>query len=112
MQANGQLAKAADFRPMIVAYRNGNPVRLEELGHVLDSVQNDKAAAWFNNTRAVVLAVQRQPGANTVAVVDSIRKLLPQFRETDSGGGESGRAVRPFAIHPQIGDGCRRTRCC
>ena len=81
VQASGQLAKAVDFRPMIVAYRNGNPVRLQELGHVLDSVQNDKAAAWFNNTRAVVLAVQRQPGANTVAVVDSINKLLPQFRE-------------------------------
>ena len=81
VQANGQLAKAADFRPMIVAYRNGNPVRLQELGQVLDSVQNDKAAAWFNNTRAVVLAVQRQPGANTVAVVDSINKLLPRFRE-------------------------------
>ncbi len=81
VQANGQLAKAADFRPMIVAYRNGNPVRLEELGQVLDSVQNDKVAAWYNNTRAVVLAVQRQPGANTVEVVDSIRKLLPQFSE-------------------------------
>jgi HAE1 family hydrophobic/amphiphilic exporter-1 len=81
VQANGQLAKAADFRPMIVAYRNGQPVRLEQLGEVLDSVQNDKAAAWFNNTRAVILAVQRQPGANTVAVVDSIRKLLPQFED-------------------------------
>ncbi len=81
VQANGQLAKAGDFRPMIVAYRNSHPVRLEQLGEVLDSVQNDKAAAWFNNTRAVILAVQRQPGANTVAVVDSIRKLLPQFEE-------------------------------
>ena len=81
VQANGQLTKAADFRPMIVAYRNGQPVRLEQLGKVLDSVQNDKAAAWFNNTRAVILAVQRQPGANTVAVVDNIRKLLPQFED-------------------------------
>jgi hydrophobic/amphiphilic exporter-1 (mainly G- bacteria), HAE1 family len=81
VQANGQLANAADFRPMIVAYRNGQPVRLEQLGEVLDSVQNDKAAAWFNNTRAVILAVQRQPGANTVAVVDNIRKLLPQFED-------------------------------
>jgi HAE1 family hydrophobic/amphiphilic exporter-1 len=81
VQASGQLDKAADFRPMIVAYRKGHPVRLQELGNVLDSVQNDKAAAWFNNTRAVILAVQRQPGANTVAVVDNIRRLLPQFRE-------------------------------
>ena len=80
VQASGQLNDAAAFRPMIVAYRNGSPVRLQQLGNVLDSVQNDKAAAWYNNTRAVVLAVQRQPGANTVAVVDNIKKLLPQFR--------------------------------
>jgi hypothetical protein len=80
VEANGQLMNAAAFRPMIVAYRNGNPVRLQQLGSVLDSVQNDKVMAWYNSTRAVVLAVQRQPGANTVEVVDSIRKLLPQFR--------------------------------
>ena len=77
---NGQLKTAAAFRPLIVAYRNGNPVRLQELGNVLDSVQNDKVAAWFNSTRGVVLAIQRQPGANTVAVVDEIKKQLPKFR--------------------------------
>jgi hydrophobic/amphiphilic exporter-1 (mainly G- bacteria), HAE1 family len=85
VQANGQLQAAADFRPLIVAWRNGNPVRLQELGRVIDSVQNDKVAAWYNtsaaSTRAIVLAIQRQPGANTVAVVDSIKRLLPQFRE-------------------------------
>ncbi len=85
VEANGQLEDAAAFRPMIVAYRNGNPVRLEQLGNVLDSVQTDKEAAWYNtperSTRAIVLAIQRQPGANTVAVVDNIKKLLPQFRE-------------------------------
>ena len=80
IQASGQLNNAADFRPLIVAYHNGNPVRLQELGHVLDSVQNNKTAAWYNNTRGIVLAIQRQPGANTVAVVDNIRSLLPQFR--------------------------------
>jgi HAE1 family hydrophobic/amphiphilic exporter-1 len=80
IQASGQLQTAADFRPLIVAYHNGNPVRLQELGHVLDSVQNNKTAAWYNNTRGIVLAIQRQPGANTVAVVDNIRSLLPQFR--------------------------------
>ena len=73
--ANGQLNNAAEFRPLIVAYRNGNPVRLEQLGNVLDSVQNDKMAAWFNGSRAVVLAVLRQPGANTVAVVDNIKEI-------------------------------------
>jgi hydrophobic/amphiphilic exporter-1 (mainly G- bacteria), HAE1 family len=85
VQANGQLEDAAAFRPMIVAYRNGNPVRLQELGNVLDSVQNDKVAAWYytegKGTRAVVLAIQRQPGANTVEVVDDIKKMLPQFRD-------------------------------
>jgi HAE1 family hydrophobic/amphiphilic exporter-1 len=81
VQATGQLNAAADFRPMIVAYRNGNPVRLQELGQVLDSVENDKVASWYNNTRAIVLAVQRQPGANTVQVADDIQKMLPQFRK-------------------------------
>jgi HAE1 family hydrophobic/amphiphilic exporter-1 len=78
--ANGQLTKAKDYRPLIVAYRNGNPVRLEEIAHVSDSVQNDKIASWFNNERAIVLSVQRQPGANTVEVVDAIKKMMPQLR--------------------------------
>ncbi len=80
VQASGQLLNAAAYRPLIVAYRNGNPVRLEELGRVIDSVQNDKVASWFGDTRAIVLAIQRQPGTNTVAVVDAIKSLLPAFR--------------------------------
>jgi HAE1 family hydrophobic/amphiphilic exporter-1 len=79
--ANGQLTKASEYRPMIIAYRNGSPIRLEQIGNVLDSVQNDKVASWFNNVRAVVLSIQRQPGANTVQVVDDIKKILPQLRE-------------------------------
>jgi hydrophobic/amphiphilic exporter-1 (mainly G- bacteria), HAE1 family len=80
VQANGQLYQAAAYRPMIVAYRNGGPVRLQDLGRVIDSVQNDKVASWFNERRSIVLAIQRQPGTNTVEVVDAIRKLLPRFR--------------------------------
>jgi HAE1 family hydrophobic/amphiphilic exporter-1 len=80
IQASGQLYDASAYRPLIVAYRNGSPVRLQELGRVVDSVENDKVANWFNNTRAVVLAIQRQPGTNTIEVVDSIKKLLPVFR--------------------------------
>jgi HAE1 family hydrophobic/amphiphilic exporter-1 len=80
IEATGQLLRAADYRPLIVAYRNGQPVRLEELGRVLDSVADDKAAAWFNGTRGLILAVQRQPGENTVRVVDDIRALLPTLR--------------------------------
>jgi HAE1 family hydrophobic/amphiphilic exporter-1 len=80
IQASGQLTDAAAYRPLIVAYRNGSPVRLEELGRVVDSVQTDKVASWYNDERAVILAIQRQPGTNTVEVVDAIRALLPTFR--------------------------------
>ncbi len=80
VQATGQLTNASAYRPLIVAYRNGAPVRLEQLGRVIDGVQNNKVASWYNNTRAIVLAIQRQPGTNTVQVVDSIRKLLPIFK--------------------------------
>ena len=79
VQATGQLTTAEAYRPIIVAYRNGSPVRLEELGRVIDSVENDKVASWFNNTRSIILSIQRQPGTNTVEVVDSIRRLLPSF---------------------------------
>jgi HAE1 family hydrophobic/amphiphilic exporter-1 len=81
VQATGQLMDAAAYRPLVVAYRNGSPVRLAELGRVIDGVQTDKVAGWFNDERAIVLAVQRQPGTNTIEVVDAIRKLLPVFRE-------------------------------
>jgi HAE1 family hydrophobic/amphiphilic exporter-1 len=80
VQATGQLFKAEDYRPLIVAYRNGSPVRLDRIGHVIDSVENDKVASWYKETRAVVLAIQRQPGTNTIEVVDNIKKLLPVFR--------------------------------
>ncbi len=79
--ANGQRMNAAQFGPMIVAYRNGAPVRLDELGRVIDSVQNDKTASWYNGVRSIVLAIQKQPGTNTVKVVDSIRRLLPRLQE-------------------------------
>jgi HAE1 family hydrophobic/amphiphilic exporter-1 len=80
LRASGQLEDAAAYRPLMVTYRNGSPVRLQDLGKVIDSVENDKIASWYNNTRAIVLAIQRQPGTNTVEVVDSIKALIPQFR--------------------------------
>jgi len=80
VEASGQLLDAAAYRPLIVAYRSGSPVRLEQLGRVIDSVENDKVAGWRTDTRAIVLAIQRQPGTNTVEVVDAIRALLPTFR--------------------------------
>ncbi|HTX39663.1 MAG TPA: efflux RND transporter permease subunit [Bryobacteraceae bacterium] len=81
IESSGTLSSAAAYRPIIVAWRNGSPVRLEQLAHVVDSVDNTKLVAWFNNRRAVILAIQKQPGTNTVEVVDSIRALLPQFRQ-------------------------------
>ncbi|HEV2689287.1 MAG TPA: efflux RND transporter permease subunit, partial [Bryobacteraceae bacterium] len=80
VQSSGQLTNAAAYRPIIVAYRNGNPVRLEQLGRVIDGVENERTSAWFNGQRCVILAVQRQPGTNTVQVVDNVLKLLPEFR--------------------------------
>ncbi len=84
IEASGQLMDAAAYRPLIVTYRNGNPVRLQELGRVIDGVENDKIASWYvtakGQYRSVILAIQRQPGTNTVEVVDSIKRLLPVFR--------------------------------
>ncbi len=80
VQATGQLYDAPAYRPLIVTYRNGSPVRLNEIGRVIDSVQDDKVAAWFKGKRGIVLALQRQPGTNTVEVVDQVKKLLPTFR--------------------------------
>jgi hydrophobic/amphiphilic exporter-1 (mainly G- bacteria), HAE1 family len=80
VQASGQLTNAEAYRPLIVAYRNGSPVRLQEIGRPIDSVENNKIASWYKDRRAIVLAIQRQPGTNTIEVVDSIKKLLPTFR--------------------------------
>ena len=81
LQTNVKLNNATQFKNLIVAYRNGSPVRLEEVANVLDSVENNRAASWFNGRRSVTMAVQRQPGTNTVAVVDSIKALIPQFKK-------------------------------
>jgi HAE1 family hydrophobic/amphiphilic exporter-1 len=81
LQTNGQLNNAKDFQSLIVAYRNGAPVRLDQIATVIDSVENNRVASWYNGRRSVTMAVQRQPGTNTVAVVDSIKALIPQFRK-------------------------------
>lgn len=77
VQASGKLLDAEAFRPLIVAYRDGAPVRLDQIANVIDSVEDDRVASWFGDSRAIVLSVQRQPGTNTVKVVDEIKKLLP-----------------------------------
>ena len=78
--ATAAMTKAAEYRDVVVAYRNGVPVKLSEIGNVVDLVENDLIASLFNNERAIVLAIQRQPDANTVAVVDAVRARLPSYR--------------------------------
>jgi hydrophobic/amphiphilic exporter-1 (mainly G- bacteria), HAE1 family len=80
VRASGQLTDAEGYRSLIVSFRNGAPIYLHELARIVDSVENDKNAAWFNDVRSISLAIQRQPGTNTVAVVDSVKALLPSFR--------------------------------
>lgn len=81
IKTNAGLDDAATYSKLITAYRNGAPVRLNEIGSVTDSVENNRLATWYNGTRGIVLSIQRQPGTNTVAIVDTLEKLLPTFRE-------------------------------
>ncbi|MES2180099.1 MAG: efflux RND transporter permease subunit [Gemmatimonadota bacterium] len=80
IQATGQLRTADDFRKLIVAYRGGAPVHLEELGRITDDVQNNKTASWFGASRSIVLAIQRQPGTNTVAVAERVKEVLERVK--------------------------------
>jgi HAE1 family hydrophobic/amphiphilic exporter-1 len=80
LQASGQMDKAADYSRVVVAWRNGSPVKLDEVAKIYDSVENDKIATWLNGDRAIVIAIQKQPDANTVAVVDAVRAKLPALR--------------------------------
>jgi hydrophobic/amphiphilic exporter-1 (mainly G- bacteria), HAE1 family len=80
LEANDQLAKATDFRPIVVAYRNGAPVRLSDVAKVVDAAENNLVAGWYDGKRSIILAIFRQPDANTVEVTDSVRSLLPEFR--------------------------------
>ncbi len=86
IKATGQLENAAAFRELIVSYRNGFPVRLREIATVVDGVEDEKNLGWYNLTRGVVLAIQRQPGANTVDVIDRILELLPAYQAQLPGG--------------------------
>jgi HAE1 family hydrophobic/amphiphilic exporter-1 len=84
IRATGQLMNAEAFRPMVVTYRNGRPVRLEDVATVIDSVENNKSASWFvtskGSPRAISLMVMRQPGSNVIEVSDAVKKLLPSFQ--------------------------------
>jgi multidrug efflux pump len=79
IDANDQLRTAEDYKKVVIAYSNGAPVFVKDVANVINGVENDKMAAWMNTTPAVILNIQRQPGANTITVVDAIRKVLPQL---------------------------------
>jgi multidrug efflux pump len=89
--ANDQLTSSAEYKPIIIAYRNGAPIRLDDVANVIDGAENIRQAAWMNETPAVILNIQRQPGANIIEVVDRITQLLPQLK-----------ASLPQAINVQI----------
>ncbi len=78
--SDAQLTNAAAFRPLVVTFRNGAPVRIQDIGRAIDGVENRKVASWFNGKRGVILGVQRQPGANVVAVVDAVKDIIPALR--------------------------------
>src|SRR5215831_11288708 len=80
VQSTGQLMQAAAYRPLIVEWRNGVALRLEEVANVVDSVEDNKTIAWNNGTRSIILAVSRQPGTNTVEIVNNVQKILPQLK--------------------------------
>jgi multidrug efflux pump len=82
INANDQIRNASDYASLIVAYKNGSPVRLSDVGDVVDGAQNDKLGAWMNETPAIILNIQRQPGANVISVVEGIKSLLPQLQAT------------------------------
>jgi len=86
IKATGQLTTAGDFRELIVSYREGFPVRLKQIATVLNGVEDEKNLGWYNDTRGIVLAIQRQPGANTVAVIDRILEVLPTYQAQLPGG--------------------------
>src|SRR5690348_2257126 len=91
IQSNGQLTDAARYRPLIVAYRNGAPVRLDQVATVLDSVEDNRVMNWINAEPGIILAVQRQPGSNTIDIVNKVRSLFPRFR-----------SVMPPAMHLSV----------
>ena len=82
INANDQIRNAADYKSLIVAYKSGSPVRLSDVGDVIDGAQNDKLGAWMNETPAIILNIQRQPGANVISAVEGIKSLLPQLQAT------------------------------
>ena len=99
--ANDQLLTAETYEATVVAYRNGAPVLLRDVGRAVDSVENAELAAWYNGTPAVILDIQRQPGANTIQVVEAVRALLPKLTATSAAVAEDLRGDRSHDDDPR-----------
>ena len=111
LSASGAISKAEDYRKVVVAYRNGAPVKLDEIANVIDSVENNRIASFFNDNRSVVLAIQRQPDANTVAVVDSVKERIPAYRAQIPAVDQHAGDDRPLDLGPRIPCTTCRRRC-
>ena len=101
--SDGQLMNGAAFQSMVVTYRNGAPVRIQDIGRAIDSVENNKVASWFKDKRAVILGVQRQPGANVVDVVNAIKEILPGLRDANPAVGQTRLLLRSHRVDPRLG---------
>ena len=104
LQASGQMDKAIDYRQVVVAWRNGSPVKLDEVARIYDSVENDKIATWLNDERAIVLAIQKQPDANTVAVVDCARETAGVARADTAVGVHEVMMDRSISVRQSVID--------
>ena len=105
VKANGQLLRAAAYGPVIIAYRNGNPVRLNEVAHVYDGVENDQVAGWYKGALAISLSISKQPGTNVVQVVDDVKKILPALNaQLPAAISLEIRADRSLAIRESVRD--------
>src|SRR5829696_4164287 len=105
VQSTGQLLSADQYRPIVVAYRNGNPVRLEEVARVYDGVENPRNASWYNGKPALYLGIQRLPGTNTVEVVDRVKAILPELQAQLPGSIQMAiRSDRSVSIRESVHD--------
>ena len=103
--ANDQLLTSADYKPLVVAYRNGAPVTLSDVATVVDDAENVQQAAWMNETPAVIVNIQRQPGANIIEVVDRVKKLLPRLQASLPTSIDGADPDRSHHHHPRLGGG-------
>ncbi len=101
VQATGQMNDADEFRRLIITYRNGAAVRLGDVANVLDDIQNNKSASWYENERSINLMVQRQPGTNTVEVASRVKDAAGRDRARTAADAQGARAVRPVDLDPE-----------